>query len=229
MPKILTLPGLTNSGAKHWQTLWEKEFPDIRRVNQADWEKPKCEDWIAELEKTISQDGDDVVLVAHSLACVLVAKWAEQYPRRIKGALLVAPSDTEKPTYPKEATGFTPMPTKKLPFPCIVVASTDDPYISVERAKYFSKLWGAELVVMKNLGHVNSASNLGMWKEGLELLTKVTGEKRFIVTADAKKNDLKPAHKVGFFSQEPTEINISKDLPRSLDETHHQIPLKSNL
>ena len=187
MPKILTLPGLTNSGPRHWQTHWENTFPDVQRVNQSEWEKPKYEDWVAELDKAVSESGEDVVIVAHSLACVLVAKWAEQYPKKIKGALLVAPSDTEEPSYPREASGFAPMPTKKLPFPCILVSSTDDPYISVERAKYFSKMWEAELVLMNRLGHINSDSNLGIWKEGLNLLEKISGEPRFISTADEKK------------------------------------------
>jgi predicted alpha/beta hydrolase family esterase len=187
MLKILILPGLTNSGPKHWQTLWEKIFPDLQRVNQVDWENPVCKDWIEELEKAVCQSGDDVVLVAHSLACVLVGKWAEKYPRQIRGALLVAPSDTEKPNYPREAIGFDPMSTKKLPFPCIVVVSTNDPYISVERAQYFSKIWGGELILAKDIGHINSYSNVGIWKDGLKLMTKITGEDRFINVTEIKK------------------------------------------
>lgn len=179
--KILTLPGLTNSGSKHWQTLWEKMFPDtIKRVNQTDWETPACEDWVEVLEKAIQENGEDIILVAHSLACILVSKWAEKYPRKIRGAVLVAPSDVDADTYPREATGFSPMPSHKLPFPSVVVASTNDPYITVERAQFFSKKWGADFVTVGAKGHINSDSNLGIWLEGLKILSQVANDNRYV-------------------------------------------------
>src|SRR3990167_9497125 len=123
--QLLILPGLYNSGPKHWQSIWEKSFSSMRRVNQADWETPNCNDWVEELNKMVMTTGENVTLIAHSLACTLVCKWAEKYPTKICGALLVAPSDTEADTYPKGTTNFSPMATGKLPFSSIVVASTD--------------------------------------------------------------------------------------------------------
>ena len=77
MTSVLIVPGLTNSGPRHWQTLWEKQF-NFKRVNQDNWDSPICADWIERLEHTIRETDDKVVLVAHSLACILVAKWAEK-------------------------------------------------------------------------------------------------------------------------------------------------------
>jgi predicted alpha/beta hydrolase family esterase len=173
MTKVLILAGLTNSGPKHWQSLWESYLPNLIRVNHTDWNTPQCNDWIDDLEHAVASKGEDVVLVAHSLACVLVAKWARKYPRKIKGALLVAPSDTEADAYPKDAIGFIPIPLIKLPFPSILVASTNDPYVSPERAIYFAEKWGAELFFIGERGHINSASNLGIWQQGLEFLSKL--------------------------------------------------------
>jgi len=82
-------------------------------------------------------------LVAHSLANTAVAAWAQKYKRVIKGALLVAPSDTEAATYPPGTTGFMPMVLNKLPFTSVVVASTDDYYVSIQRAEYFARCWAA--------------------------------------------------------------------------------------
>ncbi len=31
--KILTIPGLDNSGPGHWQSLWEQKFPDCERID----------------------------------------------------------------------------------------------------------------------------------------------------------------------------------------------------
>ena len=52
-----------------------------------------------------------------------------------RNTLLVAPSDPEGANYPKEPTGFSPVPRLRLPFPSIVVTSDDDPYVSLDRAR----------------------------------------------------------------------------------------------
>lgn len=174
--KILILPGLYNSGSKHWQSHWEKSFPTFERVNQRDWDTPRCDDWIEKLNDVILQSGDDVTLIAHSLSCVLVGKWANKYPTKINGALLVAPSDTEGESFPEGTQGFSPMPINRLPFRSILVTSTNDQLITLERAAYFADAWGSELIVMGDLGHIGSDADLGMWVDGLEQLTKLTGE-----------------------------------------------------
>ena len=144
-PTILNIPGLYNSGPDHWQSHFEREFDGCIRVEQSDWITPICSDWISVLDALIQQHGDRVVLAAHSLGCAIVAHWAARYQREITGALLVAPSDVEAPSYPTGTTGFTPMPLQQLPFRTIVVASRNDPYLTLERAQYFASCWGAEL------------------------------------------------------------------------------------
>ena len=176
--KVLILPGLFNSGATHWQSHWERQFPGFHRVEQQDWETPIAADWVERLNQEIEAADGEVVLVAHSLAVTLITLWAQQYPesRKVRGALLVAPSDTEAPSYPPGTSGFTPMSTQRLPFATIVVASTDDPYVTPERAKTFSQAWGSELVWLENAGHINGQTGYGVWPEGLELLGRLTGE-----------------------------------------------------
>lgn len=170
---VFILPGLYNSGPQHWQTYWENEYGFIR-IEQDDWNTPVCDDWTERIDDTLAlYPHHQVILVAHSLACCTTVKWAEKYKRVIKGALLVAPSDTEAPNYPEGTTGFTPMPLFKLPFPSIVIRSNNDEYVSVERAQYFAKNWGSELVMMDRLGHINSSSRLGLWPEGFERLKRL--------------------------------------------------------
>ena len=170
---VLILPGLSSSGPEHWQSHWERAHPEFLRVEQDDWERPRCADWIAHLEVAVRDAGPDAVLVAHSLACTLVARWAETTEQTVRGALLVAPSDTEAPSYPGGTEGFKPMPRNHLPFPSIVVASTDDPYVTLERAEEFARAWGSELVNIGPAGHVNSASGLGDWPAGFALLERL--------------------------------------------------------
>lgn len=138
-------------------------------------ENPICDDWVETLEQAVAAVEGDVVLVAHSLACTLVNRWAERYPRPIRGAFLVAPSDTEAPNYPTGTEGFVPVPLKRLPFPSRIVVSRDDPYVSVERATAFAQAWGSELTIVDGLGHIGSDSDLKMWPQGLGFLDKSLG------------------------------------------------------
>lgn len=179
--RVLILPGLFNSGEAHWQSQWERQFPDLHRVEQEDWETPVATDWVERLNQEITATDGEVVLVGHSLACTLITRWAQQYPEAhtVRGALLVAPSDTEADSYPSGTSGFTPMSTQRLPFKTITVASTDDPYVTQERARFFSEAWGSELFWLENAGHINGQSGYGPWPEGLELLHRLTGDARF--------------------------------------------------
>jgi uncharacterized protein len=172
--KIFTVPGLYNSGPEHWQSRWEREFLQIERITQRDWNRPICAEWIAEVDKAVTTAGHaTVVLAAHSLGCATVAHWAKVFNRAIRGALLVAPSDVEAPSYPPGTAGFVPMPLEKLPFTSIVVASSDDPYVAVDRARFFANSWGSEYVELERAGHINAASGLGMWNYGLRLLERL--------------------------------------------------------
>jgi hypothetical protein len=172
-PIILILPGLNNSGPQHWQTRWEEAY-GFSRVQQKDWDTPVCDDWLQAIDAVVSQyPPDQVILVGHSLACSTIVRWATRYNRVIKGALLVGPSDVDAPSYPPGTTGFMPMPLDRLPFPSITVASTDDPYVTIERAQYFADAWGSRLVNIGNSGHINSSSNLDLWPEGKALLQQL--------------------------------------------------------
>jgi uncharacterized protein len=174
---VLILPGLSSSGPQHWQTLWEEQDPRCRRVRQTEWESPRCADWVSTLSHAIAQSGEPVVLVGHSSACALVAHWARDASRdgvaRVRGALLVAPSDPEGPNYPEGPTGFAPMPLQRLPFPSIVVASRDDRYVTMDRAREYAAAWESELVDLGDAGHINAASGIGSWPVGYGLLQRL--------------------------------------------------------
>jgi len=171
LAKVLIVPGLYGSGPEHWQSQWEMQHPEFSRVEQLDWDTPHCQDWIATLDAAIRNESDNVILVGHSLGSIAIAHWGHHYGRRIAGALLVAPSDTEAETFPKGTTGFRPVPTGRLPFPSTVVASTEDPYISFERVTELAKAWGSNLVRLGAHGHISTADGFGPWPEGINYIT----------------------------------------------------------
>ena len=171
----INIPGLRNSGPAHWQSLWEAAYPEqFYRVQQTNWEQPDCEAWTTRLEEELHQfDLRDVVLIGHSVGCAAIVHWHRKYNHLIKGALLVAPSDVDRPDYPAYITGFSPMPLHQLLFPSIVVASTNDHVVSPERAAYFATCWGSEFVTLENAGHIEPKSGYGPWQQGLRLLRRL--------------------------------------------------------
>jgi hypothetical protein len=173
-PPVLVLPGYGDSGPEHWQSLWEAADASLRRVVQRDWLAPTLAEWRENLDRTIAACDRPPILVAHSLGCALVAHWTRQARRPIAGALLVAPADTEMVALVLEAVAsFAPVPLEPLPFPSIVVASSDDPYVTLERAQMFARAWGSRFVVIEAAGHINTDSGHGDWPEGYRLLNEL--------------------------------------------------------
>jgi predicted alpha/beta hydrolase family esterase len=176
-PSILTVPGFGNSGPTHWQTLWEQSRLDTRRVELGMWDTPHRNAWVTKLDQAISQAQAPVILVGHSLGCQAISWWASLSPQPygwpVAGALLVAPADVDRPDIPSELSTFAPASRAPLPFPSILVASADDPWIELARARSLAADWGSHFVDAGAQGHLNAASGLGWWPEGQELLDRV--------------------------------------------------------
>lgn len=166
MTSYINLPGLDGSDDDHWQSRWERGDPAIRRFEPASWTEPSLEDWIAALDRAIDAAAEPPVLIAHSLACLLVSIWAARRPRPVHAVVLVAVPDPDGPLFPDVANGFRPLPAGPLPFPTLVIGSDDDRYGSAEHAKARAADWSAGYVGMGRLGHINNDSGLGDWPEG---------------------------------------------------------------
>lgn len=171
---VLMLPGWQNSGSTHWQSRWEA-LRGYRRVDQHDWMRPKRGDWIARLEDVILDTGhssDPVLLVAHSLGCILTSAWAEisRNTGRVVGALLVAPGDTEHEALRSVLPSWAPIVRQRLPFPSVLVGSRNDPYCAFAKAQKLADCWGSRFIDLGDCGHINAESGLGDWPEGLVLL-----------------------------------------------------------
>ena len=169
---FLILPGLGNSGVDHWQSYWCLAFRNATRVLQDDWDAPDLTKWLERLDATVAGGTRPAILIGHSLSCSLAAHWAARnVPGRVAAAFLVAPSDVESPAHtPDSIRNFAPMPRAKFPVPTLVVASTDDAFVAPARAQEFAQSWGADYCHAGELGHINSASRLGFWPQGLLML-----------------------------------------------------------
>ena len=168
---VLVLPGWQSSGPEHWQSRWEALY-GFQRVEQHDWMRPLRGDWTARLEETIVDAPGPVVLVAHSLGCILTAWWAAhtRHAAKVRGALLVAPGDVERPDLAELIPGWAPIARQPLPFPAVLVGSQNDPYCSFERVQDLGQAWSARFIDGGALGHINTESGLGDWDAGHALL-----------------------------------------------------------
>lgn len=179
-PRIVIVPGWRNSGPAHWQSLWARQLPGSERVEQGDWLVPHREAWVGALEKLVLAGSRPVVLVAHSLGCILVAWWAAHVAgaRKVAGALLVAPGDTEQVDLRAMLPGWSPVMMQALPFPSIVVGSENDPNCTLARAQAMAHAWGSRFVNAGAAGHINTASGLGNWDSGHALLQTLQGKNK---------------------------------------------------
>lgn len=168
--KRLIVQGLDGSGEGHWQRIWLGEDPDAIAVEQESWSAPVLADWLARLEAAVEAH-PGALIVAHSLGCVLTAHLAARRPDLdIAGALLVAPADVGCPlSAPERIRAFAPIPSSRLPFPSILVASRNDPFMRFARAEALAAEFGSDLVDLGAVGHINVASGFGRWEGGFRL------------------------------------------------------------
>jgi predicted alpha/beta hydrolase family esterase len=171
MSDIVILPGIGGSGELHWQTRWEKTNPRYRRFQPTDWNRPELKDWIAALDRAVSAASKPPLLVAHSLACLLVAHWQQVSTAAVAGAFLVAVPNPQSEAFPAEAASFADPPLGEFRFPSLVVASANDPYGAIEYARGRASQWGSGIAEVGELGHINEASGLEDWPQGKALLT----------------------------------------------------------
>lgn len=94
----------------------------------------------------------------------------------IGGALLVAPADAEQGGLPPSLSAFAPIPRIPLPFPSIVAASRNDPWITQAKAASLARGRGAGFVDLGCSGHMNRDSGFGPWPFGRGLLASLDGD-----------------------------------------------------
>ena len=135
--QFLNVPGIGDSGETHWHTHWENSFPEIKRLTQKDWENPDREAWVKNLETYIQKYSEKpIILISHSLGGGAVIH-ADHFSKLngVKGVFMVALPDIERDDFPKECSGFVPMPKNKLSIPGVMVSSENDEWCAIEVAE----------------------------------------------------------------------------------------------
>ncbi|MNH99588.1 Alpha/beta hydrolase family protein [compost metagenome] len=177
---ILIVPGLREHVAEHWQTLLAARLSNVRSVAPLETDKLDCMARVRAIQHELEQIDGPVILVAHSAGVLMVAHWAAHYSRPIKGALLAAPPDLDAvwpSNYPSSETlrsqGWNPLPQGPLPFRSIVAGSTNDHLATLPAVTRMAEGWGAELLNLGDVGHLNPAAGFGHWPQAEALILEL--------------------------------------------------------
>lgn len=185
MSTTLIIPGRNGSGPGHWQSWFESRLADSRRVSRLrDWDRPAIHAWAGAIVREIDQSAGGVWLVAHSFGCLAALVAADKRPERIAGAMLVAPADPElfSETGFQDWTDPAParspslgrlLPHHALPYPALLVLSSNDPWLRLTTGLTWASRWGARVVQAGAVGHLNEASGHGPWPEGLAMFERL--------------------------------------------------------
>ncbi|MFE5485768.1 RBBP9/YdeN family alpha/beta hydrolase [Streptomyces sp. NPDC056527] len=181
VPAIVIVPGLREHVENHWQTVLGERLDDAGRtvhiVPPLLHDRLSRVSHVANLVEVMAGITGPVIIVAHSAGVMTTVHWAQWHAADVRGALLAAPPDFRTPLpdgYPTpaelETHGWTPVPRRRLPFPSIVAAGSNDPLGSRGNAAELARDWGSRLVELGPVGHLNPTSGHGPWPRAEELV-----------------------------------------------------------
>jgi predicted alpha/beta hydrolase family esterase len=168
------VPGLRGHVEEHWQSRLAATRPDVViSVPPLGRDNPSLDDRIAVLQQTVQDAPAPVILIAHSAGVLVTVHWAAHHDTtRISGALLATPPDLGKglpAEYPSlqalAGHGWLPIPRRRLPFPSIVAASSNDTLGDPARVRALADAWGSRWHDLGPVGHLNPASGHGDWPQ----------------------------------------------------------------
>lgn len=170
---VVFVAGYGNSPGDHWQTRWHQQMPGSLWVTQSNWDHPVRAEWVEGVQRTVAQIAGPVFFITHSLGGLTVAAWSREHAHPVAGALLVSVPDADAPGFPSSIRGYASPQRAPLRFPALMVASSNDHYITLERSRELARDWNCDWHNVGAHGHINAASNLGDWPEGRQLLAQI--------------------------------------------------------
>ncbi|MDR3414506.1 MAG: alpha/beta hydrolase [Formivibrio sp.] len=162
--EFVLIPGRYDSSQDHWQSYWQNQLPIWQRLTQRNWNDPDIERWIGSLRRLLAPCKRRAILVGHSLGALASCCVAVDHPDLVAGLMLVAPAE------PGKFEVEDRVPVHDLGVPSILVASHNDPFMSLSRAEHWASVWRSDLVDIGEAGHINVESGFGRWPYGLEII-----------------------------------------------------------
>jgi uncharacterized protein len=170
---ILVIAGYEGSGDVHWQTRLISKLSAAKLVEQDDWLFGSLDAAVGAITRAVATAEKPVVFVAHSAGCLLVAHAVNAIAalgdaQKVRGAFMVSAPDPEiVKTLPQIDPLLPLVPRNALPFPSVLVSSSNDPFCGQDVSKQLAEDWGSVWVDAGEAGHINTDSGHGPWPEGM--------------------------------------------------------------
>lgn len=129
-------------------------MPGSLRVEQPDWTSADLDRWSDVVRREVQLGCEKALIIAHSFGCLATIDVLQSGCPRIGAALLVAPADPKHFGIPDTRLAG------RLSVPAILVASHNDPWMTLERATFWSQRLGCWLFDAGHAGHINVASGM---------------------------------------------------------------------
>jgi predicted alpha/beta hydrolase family esterase len=173
--KTLILHGWGGSDFPHWQSYLaselSKDYGTVSFPLLKDKDAPQKDVWMQQVEELLEDFKPDIV-VCHSLANIL---WfhlchEKKIKRNIKKLFLVAPPSLTCKI--EELSTFFPLtvPNDLNAQSVTLITSTNDPYLNQEEALSLAQALDVSHIILKDGGHINTASGYGKWDEIVDLV-----------------------------------------------------------
>jgi serine hydrolase len=163
---FLILHGLEGSGPGHWQTwLTARLRADNERVaypDLPDADMPALQAWHSALTGELdAQPEGEVIVVCHSLSCLLWLHHVADGGVQADRVLLVAPPSEGADI--AQIAGFFPVPLPRLIAGARLVCSDNDPYCPEGAAALYGEPLGIPVDLIPGGGHLNPDAGYGPW------------------------------------------------------------------
>ncbi|QOP44580.1 serine hydrolase family protein [Sulfurimonas sediminis] len=166
--KVLLLHGWGGSDYPHWQS-WlageiAKDYGCVNFLKFSNFDAPKLDVWMQELEAALVDFKPDIV-ICHSLANTLWFHLCNtKTVQEIKKLYLVAPPSLTCNI--EELSEFFPVsaPNQLYAKETLLIASTNDPYMSLDEVHQLQQRLHVKMKILKNAGHINADSGYGKWE-----------------------------------------------------------------
>jgi predicted alpha/beta hydrolase family esterase len=164
----------------HWQHWLAGQLTErgatVRYPQFPEPDEPVLEDWLALLRQELGRlDGDERVLICHSLAVLLwwqaAPSLGKLQPDRI---LLVAPPAPDVLRKYEVVAAFVPpgiettAPAPELLRRVRMVAGDDDPYFPGGAGPFYAERFGLDVDVIPGAGHLDLPAGYGAWPSVLD-------------------------------------------------------------
>src|SRR3989344_3681561 len=136
------------------------------------------ESWLRAIKKHEDKISNETVLIGHSLGAAFILRYLEQSNKKIKAAFLVAgfhkqlgsPYDKINSTFIEKKFNWEKIRKNCGKF--FVLCSDNDEFISLDVSRELAKNLNAELIIIKNGGHLNEQSGFLEFDELFDLINE---------------------------------------------------------